>query len=96
MLRRRFFAHMNLAGPTLKQRLSRGRYRGRPAGENIGFDSLGTAQRLMNAWMASPPHRANILSRRFRFAGIGLLPGKPIAGRDPGATYTVNFGSRAR
>jgi uncharacterized protein YkwD len=96
MLRRRYFAHENPAGPSLKQRLKRGRYRGRPAGENIGFDSLGTARRLVAAWMASPPHRANMLSKQFRFVGVGLVLGKPVQGRTPGATYTVNLGSRAR
>jgi uncharacterized protein YkwD len=96
MIRRRFFAHENPAGPSLKQRLQRGRYRGRPAGENIGFDSLGSARRMVEAWMASPPHRANLLSRQFRFVGVGLVLGKPVQGLTPGATYTVNFGRNVR
>jgi uncharacterized protein YkwD len=46
-------------------------------GENVGVTALGIrdnttpAERLHDAFMASPGHRANILSPRFRRIGVG-------------------------
>jgi uncharacterized protein YkwD len=40
------------------------------AGENIGYDQSATA--LFNAWMNSPPHRANILNTSYEYIGIGI------------------------
>ncbi len=40
------------------------------AGENIAFGQQ-TAQEVMNAWMASSGHRANILNPNFEQIGIG-------------------------
>ena len=34
-----------------------------------------TAEQLEAAWMASPPHKANILSRSFNTMGIGVFYG---------------------
>jgi uncharacterized protein YkwD len=45
--------------------------------------------------MESPGHRANILSRRFRQAGLGVAFGDPGAGMD-GVTYALDFGSGGR
>ena len=41
------------------------------AGENIAY-GYSTAQSVMNAWMNSPGHRANILNGRFTQIGIGV------------------------
>jgi uncharacterized protein YkwD len=45
-------------------------------GENIltGQGSM-TPQSIEGAWMASPPHRANILSSAFNIVGIGYVRG---------------------
>ena len=43
---------------------------GNAAGENIAFGNV-TPQRMVAMWMASPGHRANILSRTFTYIGIG-------------------------
>ena len=40
------------------------------AGENIAYGQR-TAQEVMNGWMNSPGHRANILSRNFTQIGVG-------------------------
>ena len=44
--------------------------------------------------MGSPPHRANILNRRFREIGIGVVLGAPQPGTDHAATYATSFGTR--
>ena len=40
------------------------------AGENIAYGQR-TAQEVMNSWMNSPGHRANILSRNYTQIGVG-------------------------
>ena len=39
--------------------------------ENIGYG--GSVPTLHRAFMASPPHRANLLNRRLRQVGIGIV-----------------------
>ena len=50
---------------------------------------------MMEAWMNSAPHRANILTPRFREVSIGgVPPGIPGGASAPGGTYTTVFGVR--
>jgi uncharacterized protein YkwD len=96
MVRHRYFAHDSLNGRSPFDRMRATHYVPRNAswwlGENIGWGSGPLAQpaALVRAWMHSPPHRANILSRHFRDIGIGIAPGAPVGGG--GATYTTDFG----
>lgn len=45
-------------------------------GENVGYTSAGwtvdAARSLYRSWMNSAPHRANLLSSRFNYVGVGL------------------------
>lgn len=93
MLKRRYFEHSGPGGPTLRTRLTKVRYRGAAAGENIAYGSNFNAKLVMQAWMNSPPHKANILSPRFKFLGVGIAVGLPVSPGRPGSTYTQNFGS---
>ena len=63
--------------------------------ENIGWGSVGAAQpaAMVSGWMGSKSHRRNILHRRVRDLGVGVVSGAPDAGVEPGATYTTIFGS---
>jgi len=96
MVRHRYFAHASRNGRSPFDRMRATHYVPRNAswllGENIGWGSGALAEpiALVRAWMHSPPHRANILNRRFRDIGIGIALGAPVGGR--GATYTTDFG----
>ncbi|HEY6566285.1 MAG TPA: CAP domain-containing protein [Actinomycetota bacterium] len=46
------------------------RYRPRTWGENVGMG--GTLKRMEHMFMASPPHRANILNPAFKKIGVGV------------------------
>jgi uncharacterized protein YkwD len=64
-------------------------------GENIawGESYKGTPAAIMAAWMASPGHRENILTARFREIGIGVAYGSPEdAGLPDTAIVTTDFG----
>ena len=63
-------------------------------GENIAWGSgaLATPRAIVNGWMHSPGHRANILRASFRDIGIGIRLGAPGPGLSGGATYVTDFG----
>ena len=44
------------------------------AGENLAKD-FGNTSRLMDAWMASPTHRENIVSSKYSEIGLAVVPG---------------------
>ena len=66
-------------------------------GENIawGAGDNATPRRIVDAWMASPGHRANILSSQFRDFGVGFAKGTPYRRHGNGGMYTLDFGMRA-
>jgi uncharacterized protein YkwD len=41
-------------------------------GENVGF-TPGDVESIQEAFMDSPPHRTNILNRRFRHVAVGAV-----------------------
>jgi uncharacterized protein YkwD len=67
-------------------------------GQNIawGTGDFTTPAHIVAEWMASPPHRAIILTRQYRDAGVGITPAVPGVLRHgrTGATYAMEFGVR--
>ena len=65
-------------------------------GENLawGKKRRSTPAAIVKAWMKSPAHRANILSKGFEDVDIGVLAGKPGNPHVRAATYTADFGGR--
>ena len=61
--------------------------------ENIAWGKGGTSspREIVNAWMNSSGHRANILNGKFEDIGIAVHDGAPGAGGGT-ATYTTDFG----
>jgi uncharacterized protein YkwD len=97
MVRRKYFEHGDFAG-----RIKHSGYlRGASSwgiGENIawGGGSYSTPRSIVNMWMHSPGHRANILNKRFKEIGIGIARGAPEGGQGSDAgTYTTDFGFRS-
>jgi uncharacterized protein YkwD len=92
------------SGETLTERIKDDtRYlaqaRGWEIGENLawGTGTLATPSQIVAGWMASPPHRANILNAGFREMGMGIALGAPVAGATAAsgaATYANQFGRR--
>ena len=56
-------------------RMSKFNVTGRVAGENLawGTGARGTARGIVDAWLASPEHRANLLRPSFRRVGVSDL-----------------------
>jgi uncharacterized protein YkwD len=64
--------------------------------ENIawGRKRHATPRAIVGAWMASPPHRANILNGSFDDMGVGFAQGTPYKEGANGGIYTADFGRR--
>jgi uncharacterized protein YkwD len=63
--------------------------------ENLawGAGSRGTPAAIVQAWLASPHHRANLLLPRFRHIGIGSAHGS-FAGYSDAMVVTVDLSGR--
>lgn len=101
MVEKRYFQHVSKSGTDVVDRLLSTGYLGGVrswlVGENLawGTNSLSTPRQTVTNWMNSPGHRANILKRRFREIGIGVVFHAPSGTREPvAATYTTTFGYR--
>ncbi len=97
-----YFAHVSPSGVTPVDRIRATGYIPGPEfgyiiGENLAWGtlSLSTPQAIVEAWMASPDHRANILESRYVETGIGIAPAVPasLSGGSPGGTYAQEFGT---
>jgi uncharacterized protein YkwD len=102
MLRWNYFADVRPSGQTPLALVAVTPYRAHAAriavGQNIAWasGSAATPAHIVAEWMASPPHRAIMLSSRFRDTGIAVEPALPSvlgAGRR-GAVWAVEFGER--
>ncbi|GLX17241.1 sigma-70 family RNA polymerase sigma factor [Streptomyces lavendulae] len=87
MARRDFFDHTNPDGADPGARTTAAGYRWSTYGENIAKGQQ-TAAAVMDSWMKSPGHRANILNCSFKDIGVGIHTGSG------GPWWTQNFGAR--
>ena len=90
MLRTGTFAHGNF-----QRRLSSFRARGPYFGENLawGVGAHGSAAAVVQMWLASPSHRANLLRRSFQRVGLGISVGT-FRGYGGTSVVTANFAGR--
>jgi uncharacterized protein YkwD len=95
MSRRQYFDHGDFVGRIRAAHYLAGSHNW-TVGENIAWGSWDYASpaEIVDGWMHSPGHRANILSSRFREIGIGVARGAPVGGQKRGGTYVTDFGTR--
>lgn len=101
MLQVDYFAHVAPDGETPVERIEKTGYianesEGYVIGENLawGTYTLSTPKAIVEAWIASPGHLANILESRYTETGIAVVPAVPqsYGEGNPGATYAQEFG----
>jgi uncharacterized protein YkwD len=104
MARVGYFSHNSANGTPFSRRIvsfyrARG-YRTWTAGENLLWASPNVGPgRALRLWLASPPHRANLLSPRWHEIGLSAVhvanaPG--VYGHAPATIVTADFGARSR
>ena len=81
MLARAFYAHESPEGVTPHERILATGYQGQKTAENIAKGQF-SVQQVMDEWMDSPGHRANILDPEFTEIGFGLSYGENSNGYD--------------
>ena len=99
-----FFSHNSANGQSFSQRIAqaytpRG-FRSWTVGENLvwGGPNIGAA-RAFRLWLASAPHRANLLNARWREVGLGAVHSTSAPGVYGGRAATIitaDFGARSR
>ena len=96
-----YFEHTSPRGRTFIDRISNTGYmRGARrwlVGENLvwGTGSQSSPQVMVDAWLASPAHRANLLRERFREIGVAAIRGTPYdASEKNGVTISTEYGFR--
>lgn len=84
MADQRNLSHTGSDGSSLTDRYARVGYSWSAAGENIA-SGYTTPQSVMDGWMASSGHRANILNCAFKEIGVGFA--------ESGSYWTQDFGT---
>jgi uncharacterized protein YkwD len=99
LVQRHWFEHVTPEGVSPLERMLAAGFHPRPGGavgENLAWGSGEAASpvQIVDGWMHSPGHRANILRRRFRRIGIGIVTAgvKHVAPGQDAATYVTDFG----
>jgi uncharacterized protein YkwD len=98
-----YFEHASPNGAAFWRRIAvyyrPGGYRRWTVGENLEYGQPGlVALEVLQDWLASPAHRANVLSARFRDAGIGVVyaaSGGGVFGGLPTTIVTLDVGFRS-
>jgi len=99
-----YFEHDSPSGETWSERLvdhgyEREGYKTWKAGENIAWGAglYSSPVAIVDAWMASPVHRAVILTKDFRDLGVGAVNCDGYGGVDGEAWFfTLDLGRRAK
>ena len=86
MVARGFFAHESPDGASVADRVRAAGYSYGVVAENIAAGQR-TAADVVQGWMDSPGHRANILNRDVTHTGVGFTAGGPY-----GTTWTQVLG----
>ncbi len=91
MYERDFFDHTNPDGVNPFQRMDAAGFAGRGSGENIAVGQT-TPEQVMESWMDSDGHCANVMRVNFTTLGVGFHPG--AGQRGLGSNFwTQNFGA---
>jgi uncharacterized protein YkwD len=100
MMRRDYFSHTSPDGATCATRAQRAGYgltgyRCWRISEVLawGMSSRGTPAEVVDGWLHSSMHRAIILGRDWRDAGVACVEGA-FQGYGPSFMYTIDFGRR--
>lgn len=76
MIARNYFAHESPTGKNVGELAEDQGYDYLSVGENLAFGGFENNTKLVDAWMNSPGHRANIMSNTYTEIGIAVMQGE--------------------
>ena len=94
MFDQRYFDHVSPDGTQPFVWANHRGYRYSTIGENLA-EGQRSASDVVNGWMNSPGHRANILGKSFEDCGLAIAQGSPT-GRTNGFTFVALYAREAR
>ena len=83
-----FFSHTGSNGSTMAQRVTATGYDWSSLAENIAAGQT-SIQQVVDGWMASPGHCANIMNANYQQVGVACVPG--TAGSTYSSYWTMNL-----
>jgi uncharacterized protein YkwD len=94
MVAQNYWSHDTPSGQPPWVFISAAGYRYVTAGENLayGFD---TSEAVINAWMASPEHRANVLNATYQDVGFGIANSTNYQNSGPETVVVAEYGQPA-
>jgi uncharacterized protein YkwD len=75
MFLNQYFEHVSLSGVDPGKLLQNHGYDYLVAGENLILGNFSSEKELVEAWMGSPEHKANILNNRYTEIGVAIVKG---------------------
>jgi len=75
MLKNQYFAHTSPSGVTVSDLAGEVGYEFIAIGENLAMGNFENDEALVQAWMDSPGHRANILNTKYQEIGVAVSKG---------------------
>jgi len=75
MFNKQYFAHESPTGKNVNDLAEVQGYQFIVIGENLALGNFKDDQTVVQAWMDSPGHRANILNKRYDEIGVGVIQG---------------------
>jgi uncharacterized protein YkwD len=90
MAARNYFSHTSADGRTMSDRINASGYRWSTIGENIAAGQP-SVDAVMDGWLASDSHCANLMNPSFKEMGVSCVPG--ASGSRYRTYWTMNLGA---
>lgn len=89
-----YWSHVSPSGEQPWQFITAAGYNYALAGENLAY-GFGTSDAVVNAWMHSTEHRANILNGKYADVGFGIANAPDFQGKGPETIVVAMYGEPA-
>jgi hypothetical protein len=90
MVEQSYWSHTSPSGQSPWSLIISSGYQYTSAGENLAYGFSSSAQ-VMQAWLNSPEHRANILNASYRDVGFGIAQSNNYLGKGPATVVVAEY-----
>jgi hypothetical protein len=91
MVQKDYWSHDTPSGEQPWQFYTAAGYEYQSAGENLAY-GFGDSAEILNAWMHSAEHRANILDKNYKNVGFGIANSPNFQGHGPATVVVAEYG----